>query len=211
MVDVEEERVIAGTDVKNAALGADCQLEKYLSNSKVEPDNGLSTSELKVSGGDTNGGTSDHELDNTIEHVNNNPDNSESLHNEQESNIDASDNKQQVDSDAPLNNPSVESETYTSTNEVITEAMTENELASSTIDPNNQFSHSHNHHFADFHMIREDQLPQPKSLPNGDPLPSSEPIHLANSQIMHHYELENNETLHENQLVESQEHYGIVK
>ncbi|CAJ2634711.1 unnamed protein product [Trifolium pratense] len=344
MVMVEEDRVVVTPDVKNPP-------DKELSDSKAEPDEGLPTSELEVSSGDANGGTYNHELDNTIETSNYKPDNSESLPNKDQSgNADSPDNNQQFDSEATLNNPSVESETpsddqpvsseatpdqnfaseappsnlptdsevlpnngvvtsdlqasngevvvsetqhsselalpetqqnnemvtfetqqsnevvmseaqpsnetaiheaHTSNDVVMTEAMSEHELTASTIDPNNQLSHpethdSHNHHFEPFHLI-----PEPESLEtNCDPPPCSEPfedshirdikpIHhdhlsqydtvpnnhldhsealcnhqltdsdpgqLANSQMLHHYELEN----HENQLVNTQEHYGIV-
>ncbi|GAU11872.1 hypothetical protein TSUD_194950 [Trifolium subterraneum] len=124
MVTVEEDRVVATPDVKNLP-------DKELSDSKAEPDEGLPTSELEVSGGDANGGTSNHELDNTIETPNDEPDNSESLPNEDQSgNADAPDNNQQVDSEATLNNPSVESETPSDDQPVSSEATPDQKFAS---------------------------------------------------------------------------------
>lgn len=241
MITVDEDRVDATPDLKNALVGADCLPDSDLSDSRVEPGAGVPTSELQASDGDANGGTTNHELDNTKEPPNNKLENSKSLANEQSNNADASDNNQQVNYEAPPINPSIESETpsenqpvsseatldqklYAEVNSeeipnddgvvvsetqhinevafpetqhsngmvifetqqsnevvmskeqtindvVMTEAMTENELAISTIDSNHHLSHpeethSHNHHFADFHMIPEDQLPQPESLPS---------------------------------------------
>lgn len=241
MITVDEDRVDATPEMKNALVGADCLPYIDLSDSRVELSAGVPTFELQASDGDANGGTTNHELDNTIEPPNNKPENSESLANEQSNNVDASDNNQQVNFEAPPNNPSIEYETpsenqpvssevtldqkfYAEVNSeeipndggvvvsemqhnnevalpetqhnngmvifetqqsnevvmseeqtindvVMTKAMTENELAISPIDSNHHLSypeetHSHNHHFADFHMIPEDQLPQPESLPS---------------------------------------------
>ncbi|CAK8563449.1 unnamed protein product [Lathyrus sativus] len=281
MITVDEDRVDAAPDLKNAPVGADCQPDSDLSDSRVEPDTGVPTSELQASDGDANGRTTNHELDNTIEPPNNKPENSESLANEQSNNADASDNNQQVDYEAPPNNPSVESETPSDnqpvssegtldqkfsaegnseelsndggvvvseaqhsnevalpemqhsngmvtfetqqSNEVVmseeqtindvvmTEAMTENELGTSTIDPNHHLSHPethpHNHHFADFHMIPEDQLPQPESLPNCDPLPCSEQLedsHIRDVKPMHHDHLAQYDTVPNNHLDHSE-------
>lgn len=105
-------------------------------------------------------------------------------------------------------NEVVMSEEQTINDVVMTEAMTENELAISTIDSNHHLSHpeethSHNHHFVDFHMIPEDQLPQPKSLPNCDPLPCSEQredSHIRDIKLMHHDHLTQYDTVPNNHL-----------
>ncbi|CAL0313379.1 unnamed protein product [Lupinus luteus] len=75
---------------------------------------------------------------------------------------------------------------------VMSEAIPENELANPTTDHNNQLSHSEtfpDNQFTNFHMIPEDQLPQPESLPHSEPPPNSDPLtdnHLTDIKPIHH-------------------------
>ncbi|XP_057438390.1 zinc finger BED domain-containing protein DAYSLEEPER-like [Lotus japonicus] len=116
---------------------------------------------------------------------------------------------------------------------VVSEALSEFELADSTIDPNIQLSYSEtlhdNHQFSDLDLIPEDQLPQPEPLPNSESPPRSEPLadsnhadmkpvphnhlpeyemlpnnHLDHSEALANYQLANNETLSHDQLASSQ-------
>ncbi|WVZ18462.1 hypothetical protein V8G54_005784 [Vigna mungo] len=86
---------------------------------------------------------------------------------------------------------------------VMLEALPESELASAA-DPNNQPSHSEtspDNQFTNFHMIPEDQLPQPESLPHSELLPNSEPLvddHLTDIKVLYHNHLTHYETLPNN-------------
>ncbi|XP_028181504.1 zinc finger BED domain-containing protein DAYSLEEPER-like [Glycine soja] len=111
--------------------------------------------------------------------------------------------------------------TQTCNDWVMSEALPENELANHTRNHNNPLSHSEtgpDNQLTNLHMIPEDQLPQSESLPHSEPLPYSEPltdthlsdIKLADSQMLSHYELENTETMHHNQIVNSQANYEMT-
>ncbi|CAL5191826.1 unnamed protein product [Lathyrus oleraceus] len=57
MITVDEDRVDATPDLKNAPVGVDCLPDSDLSDSRVEPGAGVPTSELQASHSDANGGT----------------------------------------------------------------------------------------------------------------------------------------------------------
>ncbi|XP_027350310.1 zinc finger BED domain-containing protein DAYSLEEPER-like [Abrus precatorius] len=138
-------------------------------------------------------------------------------------------------------NETVMGEAQISNNVVISETLPGNALVSSTTDPNSHLSHlktfPDNNQFTNFHMIPEDQLPQPESLPNSEPPVSCEPLadsHLTdikpvppnhlpeydtfpNNHVEHSEELANNqltnsETLSHDQLANSQmlTHYELT-
>ncbi|KAI5430440.1 hypothetical protein KIW84_034862 [Lathyrus oleraceus] len=199
MITVDEDRVDATPDLKNAPVGVDCLPDSDLSDSRVEPGAGVPTSELQASHSDANGGTTISNSEATLDQKFYVEVNSEEIPNdggvvvfETQHNNDVAFPKTQhsngmVIFETQQSNEVVMPEEQTINDVVMTEAMTENELAISTIDSNHHLSHpeethSHNHHFADFHMIPEDQLPQPESLPNCDPPPYS--IHHLNEQLI---------------------------
>ncbi|BAT76315.1 hypothetical protein LR48_Vigan01g255600 [Vigna angularis] len=101
-----------------------------------------------------------------------------------------------------VSNETVVHEAQTSNDVIMSEALPENETVHSAADPNNQLSHpeslSQHHHYSDLHMIPEDQLPQPESLPNSDPLPASESLpdsHLTDIKPISHNHLAQYDTL----------------
>ncbi|KAK7330069.1 hypothetical protein VNO77_24254 [Canavalia gladiata] len=133
MVTVEEDKVVATPDVKNAPISTDfqpsndlansenqsdrnvenseSQPSKDLSNSKAEPD-GLPASEIQASSGDANEGTlPNRDLDNIKQPPKSEPENSESLPNNQSSSAEVTHDNQPIDSEAPLKNLSANSET----------------------------------------------------------------------------------------------------
>ncbi|WJX79196.1 hypothetical protein P8452_62339 [Trifolium repens] len=142
-------------------------------------------------------------------------------------------NNETVMHDDQISNVTVMHEAVISNDVVASEARSENELANSTIDPNNQLPHQEiildNHQFANLHMIPEDQLPHPESQPNSESPHSSEPLAdghntdaeqiphnhlqeydtLPNSHLDHHealanHQLADSETLSHDQLANSQ-------
>ncbi|KAK7411135.1 hypothetical protein VNO78_02567 [Psophocarpus tetragonolobus] len=108
------------------------------------------------------------------------------------------------------NNDANMAKTQTYNDVVMSEALPENEFANPTADSNNQLSHSEtdpDNQFADFHMIPEDQLPQPESLPHSEPLPSSEPQAdtLTDIKVIYHDHLTHYETLYNHP-----DHSGLI-
>ncbi|KAK7264890.1 hypothetical protein RJT34_32503 [Clitoria ternatea] len=131
-------------------------------------------------------------------------------------------------------------EAQTNNDVVMSDILPENELANSTTDPNSQVSNpeslSHDHHYSNLHMIPEDQLPQPESLLDSDPSPSSEPLadshltdikpiphnhltqyeglpnsHIDHSEALSNHHITHSETLSHEQLTNSEmlPHYGL--
>ncbi|XP_019452679.1 PREDICTED: zinc finger BED domain-containing protein DAYSLEEPER-like isoform X1 [Lupinus angustifolius] len=101
-----------------------------------------------------------------------------------------------VMSDTQPSNEAVMNGGQTSSDVVMYDALSENELVNPTTDHNNQLSNPENlpddHHFTILDMIPEDQLPQPESLPNFEPLPCSEPpadSHLTDIKPIPHNHL----------------------
>ncbi|KAI9117519.1 hypothetical protein K1719_011685 [Acacia pycnantha] len=144
-----------------------------------------------------------------------------------------------VISNTQPNNDVVMSETQPS-NEVVTcETQTSGDVimseANSIQHPGNQFSHPEtlpDSQFTDFHMIHENQMPLPESLPNSEPEPPQidhptemKPMHdnnmvhyetlpsdhLAHSESMANHQLENPEMMSHDQLASSQmlSHYEL--
>ncbi|KAI5434562.1 hypothetical protein KIW84_021410 [Lathyrus oleraceus] len=195
MITVDEDRVDATPDLKNAPVGADSLPNSDLSDSRVEPGVGVPTSELQASDGDANGGTTISNSEATLDQKFYAEVNSEEIPNDGRVVVSETQHSNEVAlPKTQHSNAMVIFETQQSNEVVMSEeqtindvVMTENQLAISTIDSNHHLSHleethSHNHHFADFHMIPEDQLPQPESLPNCDPPPYS--IHHLNEQLI---------------------------
>ncbi|KAK4257425.1 hypothetical protein QN277_007016 [Acacia crassicarpa] len=136
-------------------------------------------------------------------------------------------------------NEVVMSETQPSNEVVMCETQTSGDVimseANSIQHPGNQFSHPEtlpNSQFTDFHMIHENQMPLPESLPNSEPEPlqndhptETKPMHdnnmvhyetlpsdhLAHSESMANHQLENPEMMSHDQLASSQmlSHYEL--
>ncbi|XP_058756639.1 zinc finger BED domain-containing protein DAYSLEEPER-like [Vicia villosa] len=150
-------------------------------------------------------------------------------------------NNETVVYEEQISNETVMHEAQISNDVVVSEAQPENELSNSTMYPNNQISNQEilldSHQFSNLHMIPEDQLPQPESLPNAESPHSSEPgadshntdvkpvSHnhlqeydtLPNNHLDHHealanHQLANSETLPHDQLANSQmmTHYDLA-
>ncbi|KAG5102132.1 hypothetical protein AAZX31_17G108000 [Glycine max] len=181
MLSVEEDKVAATPDVKNAPVTTDFdpsndlanlknQSDHNVENSESQPDKDLSSSKAEVlpesetqaSSGDANEGTlPKYELDNAEE-----PTNSESLGNNQSSNDEGPHSNQHVESEAPLNNPSASSEAPADDNVVSSEATLEqkpaseappsNQLLNSETLPNNGVLHSE-HQSSDDVVVSETQ------------------------------------------------------
>ncbi|XP_027330436.1 zinc finger BED domain-containing protein DAYSLEEPER-like isoform X6 [Abrus precatorius] len=181
MVAVEEDKVVAAPDVKNAPPNED------LSNSKAESNKGLPASETQPSIGDANEVTlPNQELNNTKQRPHSGLENSESLPNNQSTNVEDPHINQPVDSEAPTKNTSASSE-----------APGDDKLASSeaTLDQNPASE-----------APSSDQLVNSETLPNNGVVNSEQQTSndVVASETQHSNKVAVSETHHSNEVVLSE-------
>ncbi|RDX58445.1 Zinc finger BED domain-containing protein DAYSLEEPER, partial [Mucuna pruriens] len=160
MVTVEEDKVVAIPDVKNAPVSTDIQPsndlaysenqsdanvensesqpDKDLSNSKAEPHKVIPASETQAFSADANEGTlPNHELDDAKEPPNSESQNSDSLPNNQSCNAEGPQNDDRVDSEAPIKNPSAPTD-----DKLVSSEATLDQKPASEAPPSNQLVNS---------------------------------------------------------------------
>ncbi|XP_027330428.1 zinc finger BED domain-containing protein DAYSLEEPER-like isoform X3 [Abrus precatorius] len=209
MVAVEEDKVVAAPDVKNAPVSTDFQTSndvansenhtdsnvdnsasqpnEDLSNSKAESNKGLPASETQPSIGDANEVTlPNQELNNTKQRPHSGLENSESLPNNQSTNVEDPHINQPVDSEAPTKNTSASSE-----------APGDDKLASSeaTLDQNPASE-----------APSSDQLVNSETLPNNGVVNSEQQTSndVVASETQHSNKVAVSETHHSNEVVLSE-------